>query len=102
MTTTNYAAELAAAQARLAAAIAEVDDLRARLAAEQAQAQSDQQARDADDDAVTITGRATTAAQGREAARRRFATKADDATGGAQDSAAVGRAAAAARFGSRS
>jgi hypothetical protein len=101
-TPTNYSAEIAAAQARLAAAQMQVDDLRAKLAAEHAQAQSDLQARDADDDAVTITGRATTAAQGREAARRRFATKADDATDGAQDSAAAGVAAARARFGKRS
>ena len=89
-TSTNYASEIAAATARLAAAQAEVDDLRAKLAAEHAQAQADQKARDADEDAVTVTGRATTAAQGREAARRRFATKADDATDGAQDSASAG------------
>ena len=100
--TSTYRAEIAAATARLAAAQAEVDDLPARLAAEHAQAQADQQARDADDDAVTITGRATTAAQGREAARRRFAAKADDATHTAQDSAAAGVAAARARFGKRS
>ncbi len=96
MTTTH---DYAAATARLAAAQAEVDDLRAKLVAERAQAQADQQARDADDGAVTITGRATTAAQGREAARRRFAAKADDATHTAQDSAAAGAAEARRRFG---
>ncbi len=90
--TNNYAAEIAAATARLAAATAEVDDLRAKLAAEHAASKNTQQ----DDES---TGRAVTAEDGREAARRRFA-KADD-TATAQDTAAAGAAEAARRFGKR-
>jgi hypothetical protein len=93
MTTTHdYAAEIAAATARLAAATAEVDDLRAKLAAEHAASKNAQQ----DDEP---TGRAVTAEDGREAARRRFAKDADDAPDTAQDSAAAGAAEARRRFG---
>ncbi len=96
MTTTHdYAAEIAAATARLAAATAVVDDLRAKLAAEHAASKNAQQ----DDEP---TGRAVTAEDGREAARRRFAKDADDAPDTAQDTAAAGVAAARARFGKRS
>ena len=65
MTTTTYAAEIADAQACLAAAQAEVDDLRAKLAAEHAASKTSQQ----DDGSAN---RAVTAEDGREAARRRF------------------------------
>ena len=93
MTTTHgYAAEIAAATARLAAATAEVDDLRAKLAAEHAASKNAQQ----DDEP---TGRAVTAQDGREAARRRFTKDADDAPDTAQDSAAAGAAEARRRFG---
>jgi hypothetical protein len=94
--TSPYAAEIAAAQARLAAATAEVEDLRAKLKAEHADSQRAQQ----DDD--TVTGRAVSAADGRAAAAKRFGKADDEATDGAQDTAAAGLAAARRRFGARS
>ncbi len=77
---------------RLAEAQADVERLRAKLAAESRNAQQDDEQ----------TGRQVTAEDGKAAARARFAKDADAGTDAAQDSAAAGRKAARARFGERS
>lgn len=102
--TTTHAAAIAAAEARLAAAKAEVEDLRARLAAEQAAAKAAGEPRD-----EVEAPRRLTAADGREAARRRHPgrTRSEVAEGTGSGDAQVlspadqGRAAARARYGKR-